>query len=67
MQRVATCNRRDATHTSVLTRQLGCRASAGPCRLLARVRRRFVARPLRQMVVYHVTLRWSQGCGRETQ
>src|SRR5204862_8334670 len=24
----------------MLTRQLGCRASAGPCRLLARVRRR---------------------------
>jgi hypothetical protein len=35
--RLAICNRRDAAHSCMLTRQLGCRASAGPCRLLARV------------------------------
>src|SRR6476619_5652688 len=37
--RLAICNRRVATHSCMLTRQLGCRASAGPCRLLARVSR----------------------------
>src|SRR5436190_19077444 len=37
MQRLAICNRRVATHSCMLTRQLGCRASAGRCRLLARV------------------------------
>jgi hypothetical protein len=36
----AICNRRDADHSSVLTSRLGRRASAGPCRLLARVGRR---------------------------
>jgi hypothetical protein len=38
--RLAICNRRDAAHSSVLTSRLGRRASAGPCRLLARVRPR---------------------------
>src|ERR1044071_1064881 len=55
--RLAICNRRAAAHTSMLTRQLGCRASARPCRLLARVSPPVLERrPIADLVLVPVLL-----------